>query len=129
MIAILKLVSGAEIVGKVLDSNSTHVTVDKPLQINYRYFVGSAPTASFIRYCLFGSDETTTLSFDHIISQHSIRDAFSKIYEDNAEYYYGEHQQTIDRELESVSADQQSARDEHLKKLLEMMPVDGAPIN
>ena len=129
MIKILKLVSGVEVVGDVTQVTPSEITVDKPLQINYRYFIGSVPTASFIRYCLFGQDTTITILRNHIISQHSIRDSFAKVYEDNADYYYGEHQTMIDRELEGVSAEQRSNQDEHLKKLLEMMPVDGAQVN
>jgi len=129
MIKIIKLISGNEIVGVVSETSTGQITVDNPLQINYRYYMGSTPTASFIRYCLFGEDTTAQILREHIISQHSVRDSFRKVYDSNVKYYYGEHQQMIDGELESLSAAQESAQDEQLKKLLEMMPVDGAPVN
>lgn len=129
MIKIIKLISGAEIVGAVTQSSPSKITVDNPLQINYRYFMGPSPTASFIRYCIFGEETTTQILRNHIISQHSVRESFRKVYESNVTYYYGEHQQMIDSELQSINYDEQPAQDERMKKLLEMMPVDGAPVN
>lgn len=129
MIKIIKLISGAEIVGVVSQASPSEITVDNPLQINYRYFMGSTPTASFIRYCIFGEETSTQILRNHIISQHTVRESFRKVYETNVTYYYGEHQQMIDSELESLNSEQLPAQDERMKKLLEMMPVDGAPVN
>lgn len=129
MIKIIKLISGAEIVGVVSQASPSEITVDNPLQINYRYFMGSTPTASFIRYCIFGEETSTQILRNHIISQHTVRESFRKVYETNVTYYYGEHQQMIDSELESLNSEQLPAQDEQMKKLLEMMPVDGAPVN
>ena len=129
MIKILKLVKGKEIVGDVTHTTLTEVIIEKPLQINYRYFMGSTPTASFVRYCMFGEETYANIVHNHIVTHHTARDSFCKVYHDNAEHYYGQHQQMIDQELENSTHEQSSAPEEQLKKLLEMMPIEGAQVN
>lgn len=133
MIEILKLASGIEVVGDVEAETQNEIIVSRPLQINYRYFVGSTPSVSFIRYVMFAAGET--VSFDRSKIMHVVhpRDAFVDYYRDNVGYYYSDLEEMIDEELQSLLVKQReyaNTNQEHqLKKILEMMPIEDATVN
>jgi hypothetical protein len=130
MITIIKLTSGIEVAGHAVISDNTRVVLEKPLQINYRYYIAGSPSVSFVRYNMFGTTSHVTFDRMHILGEVTAREAFANVYANQAEYYYGDHEKNIDAELANFATRmQEHDENDHLKKLLEMMPVDGAPIN
>lgn len=128
-ITILKLTNGIEVAGEAEVSNIQEVVLRRPLQINYRYYIGAAPSVSFVRYNMFADMHSTIFDRIHIINEARARDTFARVYNEHADYYYDQHQKMIDEELEHTTPSFSANEEEHLKKLLEMMPVDGSTMN
>jgi hypothetical protein len=126
MITILKLSSGYEIAGMLEYENNDIVVLNKPLQINYRYFVSPSPAISFVRFIMFGEDQNVTFPRSHIIAKVKAREAFTNVYEHHAEYYYTEHQKIIDSELE---LHKKMTEDEETKNFLASLSFEGSAVN
>lgn len=126
MITIIKLNNGLEIVGWKEYENGEILVLKKPLQINYRYFVGPSPSVSFVRYIMFSDTHEIYFQKSHIISTSKARSSFVSVYEHYSEYYYGEHEKLIDSELK---LHQKSNEEDDMKSFLDSMPVEGASIN
>jgi hypothetical protein len=121
-ISLIKLSDGTEIIGKVINSDCNQLCVSKPLNIHYKYFFGGVPSVSFSRYMMFASQEDVCVKQSHVMVIAEARKAFADFYEDSVEDYYGKLQASVDEEL--VSALSTAEKDQMLKKLLEMMPID-----
>lgn len=126
MVTLLKLTNGFEVAGIVEHEDKEMVVLSKPLQINYRYFVGPSPSVSFIRYIMFSEMQSAVFQKSHIITQVKARSSFEKVYEYHAEYYYNEHEKIIDTEL---GLHKKANDDENMKNYLESISIDGASIN
>lgn len=126
MITIIKLNNGLEIVGLKEYENDEILVLKKPLQINYRYFVGPSPSVSFVRYIMFSDTHEICFQKNHIISSSRARSSFISVYDHYSEYYYGEHEKLIDSELK---LHQKNSEEEDMKSFLDSMPVEGASIN
>lgn len=130
MITILKLVNGTELICDMKKETSESFVVEKPLMINYRYYFGSTPSVSFVRYIMFADNDIVTFARKDIMHEVSPREAFANYYKSVVEYYYGELEQAIDKELDSVtSPSKTTSQEQHMKKILEMMPIDDTPMN
>lgn len=129
MITIVKLANGIEVIGEAVTSNSSYVVLEKPLQINYRYFVSTTPSVSFVKYILFA--EATSVTFDrmHILNEVKPREAFERFYMHSVDHYYTDLGKMIDDELTHLTEHQQPSMDDHMKRILESMSIDGAPVN
>lgn len=124
MTSILKLSNGLEIVGTVEINNDYGVVVDRPLQINYRYFQGSTPSVSFVRYVMFADTQTYSFKQEDVMNVVTAREAFANYYHNVVEQYYSELEKVIDKELTSISNN-----DRLHESILEMMSVEGATMN
>jgi hypothetical protein len=124
MITILKLSSGVEVVGKEEVEDANSIVLNKPLQINYRYFQGSMPSVSFVRYIMFAQSEDVLFSKRDIVNRVVGRTAFAGYYTNVVDQYYSDLEKVIDREL-AITEEAASP----YEQILEMMPVDGATIN
>ena len=126
-ITLVKLSDGTEVIGEVLQKNDSFIFVEKPLLIHYKFFLGGVPSVSFSRYMMFAALTCIEISRDHVIAQVSARQAFADYYRDNVEDYYGNLESTVDEELKSALST--TEKEQALKKLLDMMPVDKATVN
>lgn len=126
-ISLVKLSDGTEIIGNVTWDDSMHLVLTKPLNIHYKYFFGGVPSVSFSRYMMFASSENITIKQSHVMVVTEARKAFADFYEDSVEDYYGKLQESVDSEL--ISALSTVEKDQALKKILEMMPVDKVTAN
>jgi hypothetical protein len=130
MIVILKLTNTQEVVGELIDSSPTVVHLKRPLLINYRYYIAGTPSVSFARYAMFSANEQMSFQRQHILNEIEARSSFVNVYERQADYFFTEHEKGIDAELDSFAERGNEQQDtDQLKKLLEMMPVDGAQVN
>lgn len=69
MVSLIKLSSGAEIVGIISQSNNTHIDVTNPLQLNY--FMKSpnhTPSVSIQRFIPFATDQDITFNRNHVLA-------------------------------------------------------------
>lgn len=127
MTSILKLSNGLEVVGTIEVENDFTVVVNKPLQINYRYFQASIPSVSFVRYIMFAQSDSISFSTQDIMNVVSARESFASYYANVVDQYYGDLEKVIDKELVNITTPP-SAETFH-KSILESMSVEGATIN
>lgn len=130
MITIVKLANGIEVIGEAVTSNSSYVVLERPLQINYRYFVSTTPSVSFVKYILFAETDSVTFDRMHILNEVKPREAFERFYLHSVQHYYADLGKMIDDELTGLMEQRsQTTMDDHMKHILETMSVEGAPIN
>jgi hypothetical protein len=81
MITIIKLTNGTEIVGTVITQDSDSVTVEDPLQINYKQRMDMAPPTVFLhRFNPFAKNTTQKFRYIHILSFAEPMDGLVKYY-------------------------------------------------
>lgn len=124
MISILKLTTGIEIVGEVEIDQDDIIVINKPLQINYRYYQGAVPSVSFIRYIMFGQTESIIFQKKDVMHTLIARDAFAFYYTGVVEQYYHELDKMIDKELMDTATTEQQ-----YESILARMTIDGATVN
>ena len=129
MITIIKLSNGIEIVGKLVDSYKDVISIEKPLQINYRYFLGATPSVSFVRYVMFSKTNTIAFNRRDIINETEARTSFADYYTSVVDYYFDELEKQIDAEFESLIDSESTNKEQQMKRILEMMPTDETPVN
>lgn len=124
MVVLLKLINNVEVVGEVEAETSDLIILKNPLQINYRYYIGSMPSVSFVKYSMFADSDTASFNRSHVITNHRARDAF-------VDFYYhsiGNYSSTdnVDDELKTIVEREQAEdnRSEFFKSVLENMSVD-----
>lgn len=127
MTSILKLSNGLEVVGTIEVENDFTVVVNKPLQINYRYFQGSMPSVSFVRYIMFAQSDSISFSTQDIMNVVSARESFASYYANVVDQYYGDLEKVIDKELDNITTSPSEER--FHESILESMSVEGATVN
>jgi len=127
MTIILKLSNGTEVVGDLLNKNGHSFTISKPLQINYRYYQGSVPSISFVRYIMFSDSENVTFNFDDVMHNVTAREAFARYYTTVVDNYYGELEKVVDKEFDSAAPI--TNKDQLLTAILDQMSIDEATVN
>lgn len=81
MITIIKLTNGTEIVGNVITQDSDSVTVEDPLQINYRQRMDMGPPAvSLYRFNPFAKNTIHSFRYIHVLSFAEPKDGLVKYY-------------------------------------------------
>lgn len=128
-VTILKLASGTEVVGELKSKNDHSYVMHKPLQINYRYFQGSTPSVSFIRYIMFANSDLVAFSREDVLNVATARDAFADYYLSVVDGYYSKLETLVDKEFRSLLAFDATEKDDPLSSILDMMPIDGATMN
>lgn len=106
-VKILKLVTGAEIIGDVItdaakDVASDTIVVADPLQINYRYYSGAIPAVTITRYALFSDRQPIKIHWSHVVNIINPREIFCTYYNKHKEFYFTELEQPIDDDLKSA---------------------------
>ena len=131
MIAIIKLTTHVEVAGLVEYEDDKEIVINRPLQINYRYFVGSLPSVSFIRYMMFSESSSIIFSKKDVMNICRPREAFVDFYENVVDHYYGEEpEQFVDNDLRiAVGTKQTTSSDRMMQSLLEDMETDGKMAN
>lgn len=124
MTSILKLVNGIEIVGEIDHEGHDFIVIDKPLQINYRYFQGSVPSVSFVRYSMFGQSDCIMFQKRDVLNILVARQAFADYYTNVVDQYYANLEKIIDKELVDTTATEQQ-----YESILARMSVDGMTVN
>ena len=124
MTSILKLTNSIEIVGEIEIDKPDYLIINKPLQINYRYFQGSVPSVSFIRYSMFGQAESITFQKRDVLNVLTAREAFAAYYTNVVDQYYANLEKIIDKELVDTTTTEQQ-----YDSILARMSIDGATVN
>ena len=127
MITILKLSNGIEVVGELCEEDSLTCTLDKPLQINYRYAYSLIPSISFVRYIMFADSELVKFKRSDVMHEVTAREAFANYYADVVDTFYEKAEKVVDAEL--VECLSSTTQEKHMHDILEMMPIEGLTVN
>ena len=124
MITILKLSNGVEVVGTEVVEDAVRIILNKPLQINYRYFQSSIPNVSFARYIMFAKSDDIQFDKRDIVNRVVARPAFAGYYTNVVDQYYEVLEQILDKELSMPDT-----QTDPYERLLETMSIDGVAVN
>jgi len=105
MLALIKLQNGQEMIGNVLEESVAKITVEDPLQINYRLVATQPmPTVSVSRYMPFSND--TVFTFDKLDLLHVVepKKAMAEYYKNALINYKEVIDDSVEQELMSASA-------------------------
>lgn len=104
MITIIKLTNGVEIIGSVVSQDVDSITIEDPLQINYRQRMDMAPpTVSLHRFNPFAKNTTHTFRYIHILSFAEPMDGLVKYYSATLNSIKEEVDAHVDNELNEAA--------------------------
>ncbi len=105
MIAIIKLTNGVELIGSITKQDSEFVTVQDPLQINYRQRMDMAPPTVFLhRYNPFAKNTEHTFRDAHVLSYATPLDGLLKYYTSTLNSIKDNVDALVDNELMEAAA-------------------------
>lgn len=132
-IKLVKLANGTELLGKVVHQSKSGVTLEDPIQINYRNINSVMPLVSVSRYLQFA--DTRTIHFEpkdylHIVG---IVKGMERFYTYSLTNFQKVVDKLVDRELANAVSDEELVsgevdKNELYKALLEKITSD-APLN
>lgn len=129
MTVILKLVNGTEVVGTLKTGRGDMFVLDKPLQINYRFYQGSTPSVSFVRYIMFANTDIVPFNREDVMQCMAARDAFAAYYLNVVDNYYSKLEALVDTEFNSLLTEATAEKRDPLTSILDMMSIDDATVN
>lgn len=137
MLALVKLYNGTEVIGKVSVEQPTSITLEDPLQINYRLVATQPmPTVSVSRYMPFSLQQELTFEKKDLLHIVEPRPAMKQYYQHALDNYKSVIDSSIESELleaagcttrEELSYEEGEI-DEAYAALLEKIPFKG-PLN
>lgn len=100
MLVLIKLQNGTEVIGNVTEELKTKITIEDPLQINYRLVATQPmPTVSVSRYMPFSSDQTFTFDKKDLLHIAEPKYSMTKYYQHALNNYKEVIDETVDQEL------------------------------
>ena len=82
MLKLIKLVSGTELVGDIINMDQQTITVSDPLQINYRHRNDMGPpSVALHRYNPFAQDKIFLFLGDHVLNVNEPSPGLSRYYQ------------------------------------------------
>lgn len=131
-IKLVKLINGTEIMGKVVPNSKSGVTLDDPIQINYRNVDAPMPVVSVTRYLQFANRRRSHFEARHILQVTSIIEGMERFYLYSLNNFQTTVDKVVDRELASAVFRGDKATEEDktdmYKALLERITTD-SPLN
>jgi len=132
-IKLVKLTNGTELLGKVVHHSKSGVTLEDPIQINYRNINSVMPLVSVTRYLQFA--DTRTIHFEpkdylHVVG---IIKGMERFYNYSVGNFEKVVDKLVDKELANAVSDEELAsgevdKNEFYKAFLEKITSD-APLN
>lgn len=131
MLALIKLYNGQEVIGNVKEELKTKITLEDPLQINYRLVATQPmPTVSVSRYMPFSNQQVFTFDKKDLLHIAEPRVAMAEYYK-HALYNYKEViDESVEQELLQAVGEGEEGEDitDAYRALLERMNFKG-PLN
>lgn len=134
MLALIKLQNGVEVIGNVKEDQKTTITLEDPLQINYRLVATQPmPTVSVSRYMPFSANHVFTFSKKDLLHIVEPRPAMSEYYTHALHNYRNMIDENVEQELLHAAGAERQLDDgdeitEAYQALLERMNFKG-PLN
>lgn len=132
MLALLKLQNGTEVIGTVKVARDS-ITIEEPLQINYRLVAHQPmPTVSISRYMPFSEEVSFVFDKHDVLHVTKPKDAMAQYYKSALSNYKKHIDQNIEEELlgaaQSEEDEESGNVDDAYKALLERINLKG-PLN
>jgi len=129
-IKLVKLTNGTEIIGKVVHQSKSGITLEDPIQINYRNTNFAMPSVSAMRYLQFANTRVVHFEpkdFLHIVG---IIVGMERFYKYSLSNFVKNVDRAIDEELGSEAYDEPTDGDKskQYKAFLERITTD-SPLN
>lgn len=136
MLALIKLQNGQEVIGNVKEELKTKITLEDPLQINYRLIATQPmPTVSVSRYMPFSAEQVFTFDKKDLLHIAQPRPAMADYYKHALYNYKQAIDDSVEQELlHAVGADREYDEEDGdeitdaYRALLERMNFKG-PLN
>ena len=136
MLALIKLQNGVEVIGNVKEELKTTITLENPLQINYRLVATQPmPTVSVSRYMPFSATHTFTFNKKDLLHVVEPRPAMSEYYTHALHNYRVAIDDSVEHELLEAAKSERAIDDmdgdeitDAYRALLERMNFKG-PLN
>lgn len=133
MLTLIKLQNGTEVIGNVKESSETNITLEDPLQINYRLVATQPmPTVSISRYMPFASEKIFTFEKQQILHMVEPKKAMVEYYKSALKNYRTVIDKNVEEELSSAAGNDETGDGDEIteayRALLERMNYKG-PLN
>lgn len=134
MLALIKLQNGVEVIGNVKEDQKTTITLEDPLQINYRLVATQPmPTVSVSRYMPFSAQHTFVFNKKDLLHIVEPRPAMGEYYTHALRNYKSVIDETVEHELLQAASSENTMDDgdeitEAYQALLDRMNFKG-PLN
>ena len=135
MLALIKLQNGQELIGNMKEEQEATVTLEDPLQINYRLIATQPmPTVSVSRYMPFASEKVFAFDKKDLLHVSKPKSAMAEYYKHALNNYKKVIDRNVDEELRYAATSPDDEEDdgdeitEAYKALLERMNFKG-PLN
>jgi hypothetical protein len=132
MIKLIKLVSGVEVMGEVVSESKKSITLDNPIQINYRNIDGPMPAVSVTRYLQFASERQSEFDMKYVLNVVGVIQGMERFYHYSLNNFRESVDKLVDRELTKVVYDDLKLNDDTKQEaytaLLESFTTDH-PLN
>lgn len=80
--AVLKLISGAEVLGEVVAETATNVSLLNPLQAFYTTSNYGVPSVTVHRFCPFAKEDEFVFCWDHVMTYNELNESSVQYYKD-----------------------------------------------
>ena len=126
MLTILKLINGMEVVGQVVESTTKSITIDNPIQINYKNIEQPVPSVSLTRYMQFADTRQHQFNKRDILSMSGVMKGMELYYDAALEHFKTDVDQIVERELFRVSGSTTETTKEEYMAILERISTNQA---
>lgn len=99
MISIIKLMNGTELIGSIVDENTKTITIENPIQINYKNLESSVPSVSLTRFLQFSKDKQHTFDIKNVLCISEPIKEMQRYYEVALNHFESEIDEVVKREL------------------------------
>lgn len=103
MIRIIKLASGQELIGKIVEQTNNQVVMEDVIQINYKSTSAPMPAIAFSKYFPLSSDTQVSFPVEQITHVANPRESFIKYYHVLINGILKDLGSTMDEELDAVT--------------------------
>lgn len=126
MISLIKLKNGVEIIGSIKQLQEDNITIEEPIQINYKPVDYSPmPVVSFSRYCPLSSEDVFKFDMDYVLHVTPVRKEMEEYYLQSVVYYKEVISKKISDEIMQHLQEDQTLSNEKYKDYLRKVKING----
>ena len=94
--------SGVEVMGEVISESKKSITLENPVQINYRNIDGPMPAVSVTRYLQFANTRQSEFDMKYVVNVVGVISGMEKFYQHSLNNFKESVDKLVDHELAKV---------------------------